>query len=795
MKAALLAVLLADAACGNPTLPVFLADNHAESFGWIAGNLDLDAEAVLVLTDAHSDASAAERSEEIREGLRRVVSEKQRAERIEAWRTEGRIQAFNWIEPLMPRPFGQVFWVAPDGDFEAMREKAGRQCDGRLEVEPRSSGELAGRWQVGGIREMEGWNPGSRPVVWSLDLDYFAGMPAARAAEEFERMWIAAMDWPGLRAVTVAVSRPWLTSDAEAERLVSMALSAVMRTRGAVLEIDATVDDRPDASLKSREGEVHRWDLAKASPEVGAWISGLGDRCRVTDRRRSHRFPQSPVQLVVDGAGQDLDGVWRVPAGEKVVIRLVGSDGTGRVRWFPLAAARVAYDRVPETGLGKGFSRGAGRWIYEKRSAAGETTDFAWQGAVSSRMRLEALHEKDGRWLPAGIIELATEGGGDFRRELQASMGMPYVFGIAEVKEGGRSGVESGWGADCSNVLIAAWRRCGETLTWGDPEALRRQMVPVSGAVDEEDLARGVMIDFGSHVAALMEDREPVGTVGPGDRVFHQLGGTAEIVDLAELQQGRPDFRLWTLPERKTVAVRVAGDVVPVGEFAAIDGFEKGPARLFLANLEGVPTDLPAVGDGRYDFRFPLVRLAWLREWGIDAVSLANNHAGDAGREGLIDALANLERAGIGVFGAGRDEGEACRPWRREGIACFGVSIVTAMEAGKASPGVASLPRHAGRLEREMAEARERGETIVVLLHGGDEYVAEVNEEQRHWSRWLVARGARLVAGAGPHVVQREERFAGAVVAHSLGNAVFPKGLKGMDSGRVGEWKVVSRGR
>lgn len=43
--------------------------------------------------------------------MRRVSSVAQRAKRVEAWRTGGRIQPFNWIEPLLPRPLDRVPWV------------------------------------------------------------------------------------------------------------------------------------------------------------------------------------------------------------------------------------------------------------------------------------------------------------------------------------------------------------------------------------------------------------------------------------------------------------------------------------------------------------------------------------------------------------------------------------------------------------------------------------------------------------------------------------------------------------
>lgn len=784
---------IAGAVLAGETLPVFLADNHGESFAWASRALDLDAEHVLVLGDAHSDASAAERSEEIREGLRRVVSEAERAERVESWRARGRIQAFNWIEPLIPRPFGEVLWVVPAGEPEAMAREAGKQCDGRLEVEPRSAGTMADRWRATDLAGMEAWRPGPRRVVWSLDLDFFAGMEPEVAEAVFERMWVAAMDWPGLEAVCVAVSRPWLASDEEADRLVTLVVSSVSRTRGAVLEIDASVDDRPDDSLRARKGGLVRWDLARAHPVVRARIGALGNRCRVRDRKRTHAPAEMEARVEIEGAQIDLDGVWRLDAGATPVVRLRGVEGSGRVRWYGLKPARDAYDLLPETGLGKGFAEGAGRWIYERRELLTETTDFALAGErwkdVEGRVRLEAEYESGGRWWPGGWVEIRLGQGEGFRRALSECLGMPYVFGIAGVAEGDLSGVETGWGADCSNVLVHAWRRCGVPLRWGDPEGLRRQLRRVEGGLSEADVAQGVMVDFGRHVAALWEDRAPMGRVDPGDLVFHHLGGGPEVVPLADLQEGRPPFQLWALPKGEAKVVRVAGDVVLAGEFETDEGFGKGEADLFLANLESVPTREPATGRATYDFRFPPERLRWLAERGVDGVSMANNHAGDAGPEGLRSALKALGEAGIGCFGAGRNAEEACRPWVREGVACFGVAIVPAMVAGE-GPGVASLPEHRRDLEREMAAARARGESIVVLVHGGDEYRTEINEEPRRWARWLVARGAVLVAGSGPHVVQREERHGGAVIAHSLGNAVFPKKLKGADGGRIGEWHL-----
>src|SRR4051794_11983679 len=61
-------------------------------------------------------------------------------------------------------------------------------------------------------------------------------------------------------------------------------------------------------------------------------------------------------------------------------------------------------------------------------------------------------------------------------------------------------------------------------------------------------------------------------------------------------------------------------------------------------------------------FRAPPVAAERLAELGVDAVTLANNHALDYGPEALLDTLAHLGAAGVGVAGAGADERSARAP-------------------------------------------------------------------------------------------------------------------------------------
>lgn len=809
-------------------LPVFLSDNHAETFGWITRTFDVDARYHLVLVDAHSDASVVERSEEIRENLRRVPDMKTRASRVEEWRSHGRIQAFNWIEPLLPRPIEEVHWFAglelkPEKRRELTAEATGL-LDGRLEVEPRAAGSFGNRWQTIDLAGFTKWDPGTKPVILAVDLDFFAGMAPELRDQVFGKIWKQAMDWPGLAGVAFSVSRPWLKDDAEADALVMLASSAVSRTRGAVMEMDLSVDDRPDDSLKAQEigGPPPRWDAAFAPRPLKIQWSIMRDRLVITDRKRGEqeitgsRLEEEQLTTIQPDRGEmDMDGVWRFDWKDTPPLRISSVPGaTGRVRWSLLEPARAAYDLLPETRLGKEFSASPARWIFEKKRAITVTDDFAlspdqWASGGPGNLRITAEIETTDGWLPTPPISIRLRQGDGFHAALSECFAMPYVFGIATIEDGDLSGVDTGWGSDCSNLLIHAWWKNGIFMPWGDPGRMRAHLsmrakdITLKDRVSftPEEFTRGIAIDFRRHVAALWEDREPIGLLGENDLVLHHLGGVPEVVELSRLTKDRPAFSvLLPNPDTPVLKVKAAGDVVLAGEDRVVaDGFEKGDADLFIANLEGVPSLLPPDAPPRFDFRFPRERLGWLKEKGLDVVSLANNHAGDAGRAGLLEALENLKTTNLPSVGAGRNEQEACEPWQAvtngSRVSVFGICTTDSLAATGDQPGVAKLPDHASLLEKNIRLANARGDTVIVMIHGGQEYRSEVTREQKQWARWLTARGASLIIGSHPHVIQRTEMHAGAIIAHSLGNAVYPRTLKGADSGEVRTFEIRSAKR
>src|SRR6266481_4860832 len=94
--AALLVVSGATSAGAN-VLPIYIEDNHAGTFYWLAQTIDLDQPCTLILFDAHSDASGIFDSDKIRGALRNVASPQDRQALLDRWRGQGAVQCFNWI--------------------------------------------------------------------------------------------------------------------------------------------------------------------------------------------------------------------------------------------------------------------------------------------------------------------------------------------------------------------------------------------------------------------------------------------------------------------------------------------------------------------------------------------------------------------------------------------------------------------------------------------------------------------------------------------------------------------------
>lgn len=239
-----------------------------------------------------------------------------------------------------------------------------------------------------------------------------------------------------------------------------------------------------------------------------------------------------------------------------------------------------------------------------------------------------------------------------------------------------------------------------------------------------------------------------------------------------------------SLPDRAgRLTIALVGDVqlgdVPEELLGANPpyGFDHVVARLrnadlAFANLECAITDRGTPLEKAFTFRAGPRRLAALKHWGIDAVSLANNHVLDYGNVGLVDTLRHLEEAGIPSAGAGRTESEAFAPviLEKNGVRVAYLAFSSINPLG--GPGGLIAPIDETCMTAAIKAARGRADIVIVSLHMGPER-RELTSGQIASARAAVAAGADIIHGHHPHCILGFERTDSGVIAYSLGNFLF----------------------
>ena len=202
------------------------------------------------------------------------------------------------------------------------------------------------------------------------------------------------------------------------------------------------------------------------------------------------------------------------------------------------------------------------------------------------------------------------------------------------------------------------------------------------------------------------------------------------------------------------------------------------PDEVVIANLEGPLTErsIPFDPARRWSYQSRSGAAAALAAVGVDAVSLANNHALDRGPLGLADTGTNLEAAGLAAFGAGADASRAGLPLIIDSpagrVAVLGFSDEGGLTTATSTrPGVRRL--ELDNLDHDAALARRSGaEWVMAFVHWGENYT-EVDQRQEAWAEAFAEAGYDLVVGAGAHVPQTITEVDGMPVVYSLGNWVF----------------------
>jgi poly-gamma-glutamate capsule biosynthesis protein CapA/YwtB (metallophosphatase superfamily) len=204
-------------------------------------------------------------------------------------------------------------------------------------------------------------------------------------------------------------------------------------------------------------------------------------------------------------------------------------------------------------------------------------------------------------------------------------------------------------------------------------------------------------------------------------------------------------------------------------------------ADLTIGNMESaVLYDAPHHADPRgFQFTTDASWMPVLADNGFDLLSMANNHARDAGVRGLNEGIQAITEAGMAAAGVGVGDA-AAEPAYLEAngtsvavIACDYIRSRRPPMEGR----LAALSCQNGPVVDSIREARERADTVIVYPHWGVEYERPVAYQYELSRQWIDA-GADMIIGHHSHFPGGIYEYDGRVSLLSLGNFIFDQNFR-----------------
>lgn len=209
-----------------------------------------------------------------------------------------------------------------------------------------------------------------------------------------------------------------------------------------------------------------------------------------------------------------------------------------------------------------------------------------------------------------------------------------------------------------------------------------------------------------------------------------------------------------------------------------------------IVNLETVLADQPssALPDKKYlNADNPERTINILKQLGVKAVSLANNHSMDYGPETLQLTIDHLKSAGIAVIGAGSNIDEAKKPLiikysgenTTKNIYVYASLLASrryhnyGFFAGDDNPGVNDFQLESISAEINKVRSADPQALIILFPHWQGLDYKTVTPEIETMSRKLSSAGADYIIGHGTHNTGKIEKLKSGTIFYSIGNFVF----------------------
>ncbi len=245
------------------------------------------------------------------------------------------------------------------------------------------------------------------------------------------------------------------------------------------------------------------------------------------------------------------------------------------------------------------------------------------------------------------------------------------------------------------------------------------------------------------------------------------------------------------MQEKKTYKLLIAGDVLPSGNNIKLfeDGdmekiFGKQVSRLFfdadfsIINLEGALTDSVDMRQ-KVDpiLKAPIATINGIKNLGVSAVALANNHVTDYLDKGYTDTIRTIENAGIQHVGSGYNKEEVrthlSLSLGSRRICIYNVSETFFNVPGRDSAGCNLYDEWL--VLNEIADLKKTHDYLIVIYHGGAEKFPYPTPLVRQRFHRMADCGADFISAQHTHCIGCEEKYKGAYLLYGQGNFLFSR--------------------
>ena len=228
------------------------------------------------------------------------------------------------------------------------------------------------------------------------------------------------------------------------------------------------------------------------------------------------------------------------------------------------------------------------------------------------------------------------------------------------------------------------------------------------------------------------------------------------------------------VPTESNTELFIQGDAENLVGERLKDILDRAAYRIF--NLETPLTDMrkPIIKQGP-NLIAPTATVKGYKAFGVDLLTLANNHIMDQDIQGLKSTVETLNKVGINHLGAGKDLVSAAVPFIFEfGGKKAGVYACAEHEfsiAGEDKPG--ANPFDPLWSLDHVAKLKGKTDFVIVLYHGGKEHYRYPSPDLQKICRRLVDKGADLVICQHSHCIGCEERYRKGIIVYGQGNFIF----------------------